>query len=413
MKTHLLFLLLFASTGWLFAQPNYAPPSGVWCSCPPTTGNGVGSVLPDVAAKNYVQGILVRAVWKDVEPADNTYNWSLIDDQISAAQSYGKKISISIGGGPNSPDWLYAAGSESMSFSFPFAGTIPVPWDSIFLNKWTEFIAEFGNRYQNDTTIQLVYITNSSGNGFEMQIPFQPTPTYAELEYTDQKMIDSWKQVMRSFDMAFPNHYLTNDYHPVNSSDVVADSIYAFAQAQIGNRYGASAWWWTQHNTTVYPAQYSIFQHSAIHNSFTGLQMAASGVENPSTFGTGGMPAALNLAISDQVCYWEVWNKDILDGSFDTILAEATCNPVSATIAPHKSTHHKVNVFPNPTDGILYLEPMNNYTYMRVSVLNVMGQTILTSRNKQTIDISDWQAGTYLLKIEIDNTFLHQVVIKK
>jgi len=81
---------------------------------------------------------------------------------LKSAQSYGKKISLAVGGGLNSPSWLYPLGVQSISFTIPFNGTIPIPWDTTFLAKWTEFIAEFGNRYANDSTIQLVYITNSS-----------------------------------------------------------------------------------------------------------------------------------------------------------------------------------------------------------------------------------------------------------
>ena len=103
------------------AQPNYPPPTGVWCSCPPSTGIGNGSVIPDVANKSYVNGILVRVVWKDIEPIDDTYNWSLIDDQITAAVSYGKKISLAIGGGPNTPQWLYGLGANSISYNLPFS----------------------------------------------------------------------------------------------------------------------------------------------------------------------------------------------------------------------------------------------------------------------------------------------------
>jgi hypothetical protein len=154
------------------AQPNYPAPTGVWCSCPPTTSTGSISVMPAVASKPYVDGILVRVAWKDLETADNTYNWALIDSQITAAQTYGKKIALAVGGGPNSPTWLFNQGAQSLSFSIPFSGTIPIPWDTIFLTKWTEFITALGNRYADDTTIQLVYLTHSSSNGFEMQLKY-------------------------------------------------------------------------------------------------------------------------------------------------------------------------------------------------------------------------------------------------
>ena len=59
-----------------FCQADYPPPSGIWCSCPPSNGRGTGSVVPAVAEKDYVQGILVRVVWSDLEPTNDIYDWS-------------------------------------------------------------------------------------------------------------------------------------------------------------------------------------------------------------------------------------------------------------------------------------------------------------------------------------------------
>lgn len=396
----LVLLSCFISANFASAQPNYSPPSGVWCSCPPSTGIGTGSVVPAVAAKSYVNGILVRVVWKDIEPTDNTYNWALIDDQITAAQTYGKKISLAVGGGPNTPNWLYSLGADSMSYTLPFPGTMPVPWDGIFLSKWTEFIGELGTRYQNDTTIQLVYITNASQNGFEMQIPHNPTPSYTSLAYTDQKMIDSWKQIMDAFNAGFPNHYLSNDYHPVNSSDVVADSIYSYANQTIGDRYGANAWWWTQNNTSVYPAQYAILQNSANSHTFSGIQMAASGTSNPSSFGLGGMPEALNLAISNNVCYWEVWNEDILNSAFDSLLQSAACSSLGIGESFMK-TNPVLQVSPNPSSGIFSIA-LDGNPITSLEIVNVLGEIVFQKSELQSsavaIDLSFAPEGIYYVR---------------
>ncbi len=392
---------LLISIKGLIAQPNYVAPTGIWCSCPPTTGVGNGSVVPNVAAKSYVNGILVRVAWKDLETTDNVYNWSLIDNQLTAARSYGKKVSLAIGGGLNAPNWLYTLGVQSISYTIPFNGTIPIPWDTVFLKKWGEFINELGNRYANDTTIRLVYMTNSSTNGFEMQLPFNPTPSYQTIGYTDQKIIDSWEYVIDQFKSAFPNHYLTNDYHPVNSSNLVADSIYAYATSTIGSRYGANGWWWTQNNTTVYPSQYAILQHSATANMFTGIQMAYSGTSNPDMFGTGGMPAALSLAISDKICYWEIWNEDITNSAFDSILSAAACTP---TLGLEETTTlgNPLSVFPNPSSGSFSIL-LKNGSIESVEVMNMLGQIVfqqsLINNNIYELDLESNTGNVFMLKV--------------
>lgn len=250
----LLFLSLSLSSQ-ISPIPSYPPPTGVFCSCGPTTGVGAGSVNPTIASNPFVKGILVRVGWHHLEPSKNQYNWALIDGQIAAAQIYNKKVSLAIGSGISIPQWVFNEGAQRLVTSLPLNDTIAVPWDSIYLKHWTEFVTALGNRYQNDTTIVLVYMTHSTGNGYEMQLPFVTTPSLQVAGYTDTKMIQSWNKVINTFNGSFPNHYLTNDFHPVNGSNVVGDSVYIHATNVMGNRYGASAWWWTQKNTTVYPSQ--------------------------------------------------------------------------------------------------------------------------------------------------------------
>lgn len=411
MKNTFLLLLLLLLTITSISQPTYPAPKGVYCSCPPTTSTvGPGSVDPTVASKPFVKGILVRIGWKDIEPTDNVYNWALLDNQITAAQSYGKKISLAIGGGPNSPSWLYSLGTQSLSFTVPYSATIAVQWNSTFLNKWTEFVRALGNKYKNDTTIRLVYITNSTANGFEMQLPFNPTPSYTSLGYTDTKVINSWKQVIDTFKVAFPNHYLTNDFHPVNSSNVPADSIYAYAKAKLGSRYGANAWWWTQNNTTYYSAQNSIMLNSAANNNFTGVQMAYSGVTDSAQFGAGGLPAALQLAISDGICYWEIWNQDIVSTKFTSLLTNSTtCNSITAINEQKQIDQNEFFIFPNPASNILEVALNNNTNeYVELKIFDELGNLIRsqnTTHNLQTIsvDVSDLSNGIYFLNLTSDN----------
>ena len=408
-NTLLLFLSLATITS--MAQPTYPAPKGVYCSCPPTTSTvGPGSVDPTVASKPFVKGILVRIGWKDIEPTDNIYNWALLDNQITAAKSYGKKISLAIGGGPNSPNWLYSLGTQSLSFTVPFSATIAVQWNSTFLNKWTEFVRALGNKYKNDTTIRLVYITNSTANGFEMQLPFNPTPSYTSLAYTDQKVINSWKQVIDTFKVAFPNHYLTNDFHPVNSSNVPADSIYAYAKIKLGSRYGANAWWWTQNNTTYYSAQNSIMLNSAANNNFTGVQMAYSGVNDSAQFGAGGMPAALQLAISDGICYWEIWNQDIVSAKFTSLLTNSTtCSSITGINETIENDQNGILVFPNPASNKLEVVLNTKINErLEVKMFDDLGNLVLHQNalnNLETIsfDISKLAEGFYFINIVADS----------
>jgi hypothetical protein len=405
--TQYLFFLCFLFSAFTTNAQTYPPPTGVFCSCGPTLDTGNGSVDPAVAAKTFVKGILVRVPWRLLEPTDNTFDWTLIDGQIAAANSFNKKISLGIENGPGVPKWLFDMGVPRIISTFPRTDTIATPWDSIYLAQWAQFVAALGAKYQNDTTIQLVYISNSTANGFEMQLPFQSTPTLVQAGYTDEKMTRSWKQCMDAFNGAFPNHYLTNDFHPVNNSNTVADSVYAYAIATIGNRYGANAWWWTQKNTVTYPAQYTISQHSAKNNQFTGVQFANSGTADSAKFGEGGMPVALQLAIDDGICYWEIWNQDILNPQFEDLLTNASCNTQTTATLQIQSNQNLVSVFPNPASSMLTIA----FDYMGqsaiASICTLTGQKIISQKvisGTTVLDVSAIPNGVYIAEVENANS---------
>lgn len=402
---YLIFILLLSVTLQSNAQ-NYPPPTGVYCSCGPTMGTGNGSVDPAVAAKPFVKGILVRVPWNLLEPTDNNFTWTLIDGQITAAKKYGKKISLGIGNGPAVPRWLFDKGVERLIATVPKTDTIAMPWDSIYLAQWSEFVAALGNQYKNDTTIQLVYISNSTSNGFEMQLPFQSIPTLADAGYTDEKMTTSWRVCIDAFNDAFPNHYLSNDFHPVNGSNAVADSVYAYATATIGSRYGANAWWWTQKNAkTVYPAQYAISQRSAKDNKFTGVQFANSGTTDSAKFGEGGMPAALQLAIDDGICYWEIWNQDILNPKFEQLLTDAKCKTGTTNINENVSTAN-ITLYPNPAQNVLYIEGSAEQAPFNISIISLSGKTIFSSNAlalHHTINTKQLAQGFYIAVLKSNN----------
>ena len=243
-----------------------------------------------------------------------------------------------------------------------------------------------------------------------MQLPFNPTPSYTSLAYTDQKVINSWKQVIDTFKVAFPNHYLTNDFHPVNSSNVPADSIYAYAKIKLGSRYGANAWWWTQNNTTYYSAQNSIMLNSAANNNFTGVQMAYSGVNDSAQFGAGGMPAALQLAISDGICYWEIWNQDIVSAKFTSLLTNSTtCSSITGINETIENDQNGILVFPNPASNKLEVVLNTKINErLEVKMFDDLGNLVLHQNalnNLETIsfDISKLAEGFYFINIVADS----------
>src|SRR5258705_12198734 len=62
-----------------------------------------------------VQGIALRTHWNRVEPHEhadaNDFYWDYLDEGVARAAAAGKKVSISVQAGVESPQWVYDAGA--------------------------------------------------------------------------------------------------------------------------------------------------------------------------------------------------------------------------------------------------------------------------------------------------------------
>lgn len=425
MKHTLTLLLVTLCTG-VWAQ-HATPPSGTYCSCPPTNARS-SSFVTSIATKDFVKGFLVRISWYDLEPAKDIYDWTYLDQQIDSATKYGKYISLGIHCGPSTPEWVYNDGAQRLQTQAPNGDldTIAVPWDPIFNQHWTDFIDTLGSRYNSDTSIRLVYMNTSTANGFEMQMPRTSTPTLTALGYTDSLMVSAWKQSIDAFHAAFTDKFLSNDFHPVNGSDAVGDSVFAYARKVIGKyHYGASAWWWTQNNTTVYPAQYSMLQRSAVEHYFTGVQVARNHTNDSAQIGPGGLPAAIELAMTDNICYWEVWSNDLQSPAFDSFFRANYCKPVDPTldtilpigINDDQLIDQRMTLYPNPATEILHISLTENDGSAHLQILHISGKVMLKEPvigNNHTVNISRFSAGIYIVLLQTAEHPLHyqRLVVK-
>ncbi|MCR5659193.1 MAG: thiol protease/hemagglutinin PrtT [Bacteroidales bacterium] len=74
---------------------------------------------------------------------------------------------------------------------------------------------------------------------------------------------------------------------------------------------------------------------------------------------------------------------------------------------------YDVNIFPNPTNGLLHIEGQG---VMHISICNFLGQTIqeATTDGSTTLDLSRYESGMYLIRIETGNgVFVQKVNVLK
>ena len=108
-------------------------------------------VQPATLQNPAVDGVSLRQNWSEVEPSDGVYNFAYLDANIQAAQAAGKLVAISVAAGEGTPSWLFAEGAQGFKTIDPSASCqlveIPIPWDPVFLSKWTTFIQRLGAHY--------------------------------------------------------------------------------------------------------------------------------------------------------------------------------------------------------------------------------------------------------------------------
>lgn len=102
------------------------------------------------------------------------------------------------------------------------------------------------------------------------------------------------------------------------------------------------------------------------------------------------------------------------DGWLDIVSASAANNKLAwyknntLGISENQNTHYQI--YPNPTNGIVYIE--SKQPISRIYVSNILGQKIEIEQNTNEIDISKAEAGIYLLNIEFENgnTQTHKIL---
>ncbi len=305
-------------------QVSDAPPTGIYCSCGLTTTQS-DSITPAIAQLAFVEGVLVRIRWSDIETSRNVYDFSLIQRQLDLAEQYNTRIALAIVQGSGTPTWLAQEGAQTIDYAF--AGqtrTIAAAWDPVYQSIWSDTVAVIGAAFDREPRISLVHATNASHNGFEMQLPLGAEAAFVAAGYTDQAYADSWKRSLDDFATAFASHALDVEVHPVFNREAVAQEVTAHGVLHHGQRYGAfSAWWSTSNAMQTYPGMFTIISQTA-SSTFAGVQMVGSWNTTPQRFSSDLQvyKDAYDLALTIGVRYIEVWNADLLDTSLQPFLEQ-------------------------------------------------------------------------------------------
>lgn len=290
-------------------------PRGVFCSCPPTGPNS-DSVLASVAQQPFVDGILVRVGWNLIEPSRGAFDFSLVQAQLDLAEQYDVQVALAVVQGAHVPAWLEPEGVQLVDYDF--MGTpqsIPASWDPTYRAIWSNTVAALGAAFDGHPRIDLVHVTNSTFNGFEMQLPPPAEAAFVTAGYTDAGNVDSWVDCIDAFANAFPSHAIDVEVHPVFGRADVAVDVVTYGLGAYGARFGAfGAWWSTRNAEDVYPTMDRILS-GVVSRSYSGVQVVGSWVTTPERFDddVDVYADAYTQMLARNIGYVEVWNADLLD----------------------------------------------------------------------------------------------------
>ena len=119
--------------------------------------------------------------------------------------------------------------------------------------------------------------------------------------------------------------------------------------------------------------------------------------------------------LNDNGEYW--FNGQLLTepGYYTTILEGSDCDSVvgltlDILTGTNEQANNTVHVWPNPTNGLLYIQADN---IERIEVFNILGQTVLQAEKVESINLEGLEKGIYFLRVYDSNSNSNVIKIVK
>lgn len=168
------------------ASVEHAPIGGIYVVSTAKRLVGRDPKIDAALANPNVDGAYISLNWDTIEPERGRFDWTDMDAEVALVGAQHKKVSLAVVPGQYTPEWVYRDGARHFdgvvepSFARDFCAPIrlPIPWDPVYLDAWTELIRAFGARYAGNPTLSFIKVTGVSYRTDETSLPFG---TYAHL----------------------------------------------------------------------------------------------------------------------------------------------------------------------------------------------------------------------------------------
>ena len=188
------------------------------------------TVSAAILRQPFVDGVAIRARWRQLEPRPGQYDWEELDRQIRLAEAAGKSVKVLVSSGANAPDWalkdvpLFAYGGQNRFQKQQGARfSMPLPWNDLYLTRWIKFVRVLGRHLEARESVLAVQMTGPTAHSGELHLPNRrrdlrnwldpdyalPRPAGDAGVYQPSKYLAAWKRVIAAYDAAFPRTHLS------------------------------------------------------------------------------------------------------------------------------------------------------------------------------------------------------------
>jgi Beta-galactosidase len=296
------------------------------------------AIQPATYANPAVDGIVIRTFWSNVQPAPERFDWTFIDSQVQAASASGKKVILLVLPGAFAPQWaLQGVQSAQFVVDYGFVQgttvTLPMPWDSTYLNRWFAFVRVLGQRYDSNPAVVNVPATGPTSISEEMSLPNNPTAVakWKQLGYTLQKYEGAWQQTLAAHVQSFPTTQISLTFYPgLPIPDASAETATRVDVASIAFTNNGQHVAFQENGLSARKAApslgYDLVQQYSTKTT-VGFEMGTSATEKPDQMGgttaASALQASVDLGLKAGIKFVEIYEKDELNPALQSILTYA------------------------------------------------------------------------------------------
>jgi hypothetical protein len=307
------------------------------------------ALLEHALLNPFINGVAYQVHWSEIEPAEGKPDWSELDDLFAAAASAKKWVQLSIYPGFFAPAWaLQGAKTEQFPAQYgPEKGkvlTLPMPWDSVYLNHWFAFLKQLSDRYGASPTFRMIVPAGPTSVSDEMTLPQTPEDLtkWQRASYTSSKYVEAWERVFQAYASDFPNQYVSlvvgdalniNDQGRIERGEGMRarQTIVDRAMRLLGRRFSLENH--DLHGGEKHQSPATSFVMSYRGRILTGLETTCAAMLCSPQMGAPGAPAAaLRMTIDigmepnsagQRVNYLEIYEPDVLADEMQPVLRYA------------------------------------------------------------------------------------------